>query len=40
MLNELSSVFRIRIRKFFVLPDQDPLVRRTDPDPYIIKKKL
>jgi hypothetical protein len=32
---------RIRIRKFLGLPDLDPLVRGTDPDPNpsIIKKK-
>jgi hypothetical protein len=28
-----------RIRKFLVLPDPDPSVRGTDPDPSIIKQK-
>jgi hypothetical protein len=28
MLNGLSAVYRIRIRKFFGLPDPDLLVRR------------
>jgi hypothetical protein len=42
--HSFSPVFRIRvrrIRKFFGLPDPDPLVRGTDPDPgpSIIKQK-
>ncbi len=28
-----TSVSGIRIRRFLGLPDPDPLVRRTDPDP-------
>ncbi len=38
----IKSVFRIRIRRihmFLGLPYPDPLVRDTDPDPYIIKQK-
>jgi hypothetical protein len=36
MLNGLSAVYRIRIRKFFGLPDPDPLVRKgTDPYPSV-----
>jgi hypothetical protein len=38
-----EAVLRIRIRKFLGLPDPDPLVRCTDPDPApepsIIKQK-
>ncbi len=30
---------RFRIRRFLGLPDPDPLVRGTDPDPSIIKQK-
>jgi hypothetical protein len=32
-------VLRIRIRMFLGLPDPDPLVRGTDPDPSITKQK-
>jgi len=32
-------VLRICIRMFLGLPDPDPLVRGTDPDPFIIKQK-
>jgi hypothetical protein len=37
-----KAVFRIRIRRihmFLGLPDPNPLVRDTDPDPSIIKQK-
>jgi hypothetical protein len=39
---ELSVLLRIRIRRIHVflgLPDPDPLVRDTNPDPFIIKQK-
>jgi hypothetical protein len=32
-------VVRFRIRRFLGLPDPDPLVRGTDPEPSFIKKK-
>ncbi len=35
-----ETVLRIRIRMFLGLPDSDPLVRGTDPDPSIIKQNL
>jgi hypothetical protein len=40
----LIAVWRIRIRRIRMLlglldPDPDPLIRRTDPDPSIIKQK-
>jgi hypothetical protein len=35
----ICTVFQIRIRKFSGLPDPDPIVRDTDPDPSIIKQK-
>ena len=41
-LEGFTTVVRIRIRRiqmFFGLPDPDPFVRDTDPDPYIIKQK-
>ncbi len=31
--HEFTSVLEIRIRMFLGLPDPDPLVRGTDPDP-------
>jgi len=34
-----TGVFRVQIRKFLDLPDPDPLVRGTDPEPSIIKQK-
>ncbi len=35
----IPAVLRIRIREFLGLPDPDPLVRDTDPDPSVIKQK-
>ena len=34
-----TGVFRVQIRKFLDLPDPDPLVRGTDPDPSITTQK-
>ncbi len=35
----LHSVFRIRYHKFLGLPNPDPFVRGTHPDPSFIKQK-
>jgi hypothetical protein len=35
----VKPVLRMRIRMFYGLLDPDPLVRGTDPDPFIIKQK-